>query len=83
VVISVLSFNGQQPPYRIPQPQNYASWRFLTVSRALCHPTRGLERVARMLHRHVQGECAPSAAIGIAHDSGSGKAEERDAKFGP
>lgn len=26
-----------------------------------------LERVARMLHRHVQGECA----------------EERDAKFGP
>ena len=27
-------------------------------------------RVARMLHRHVQGECAPSAAIGIAHDSG-------------
>jgi len=29
-----------------------------------------LERVARMLHRHVQGECAPSAATGIAHDSG-------------
>jgi hypothetical protein len=40
-----------------------------------------------MLHRHVQGECAPSGAIGIAHDSGiprsAPRAEERDATFGP
>jgi hypothetical protein len=40
-----------------------------------------------MLHRHVQGECAPSAATGIAHDSGipcpAPPAEERDAEFGP
>jgi hypothetical protein len=39
-----------------------------------------------MLHRHVQGECAPSAAVGIAHDSGIPRpapcAGERDATFG-